>query len=266
MKPFRRFRLSSTWPKAVPALAAVSLASVALATGVASAAAPTSNVVETAAAQPNLKAFVSLLKESGLDKTLAAGGPFTIFAPSDDAFAKLPKAELDHLQNDPSHLTATLLYHMLPGQLLSKSAMTMNEATTLDGNAKVGLSVVGASLYYGNAKVVTPDIMATNGVIDIVDTVLTAPVMPSTMPTSRAAYCAVAGDTTRAGKPIPAGRFLNLRYGQPGWDFHYAGATVAIFVAGTGLTCAAPPAGYKLQGTAPDELHVPGGLYPYYTK
>ena len=263
-------RLLKRFHLPVAGLAAAALAVSAVAAGsttatAASQAAPTMNIVDTAAAAANLKTFVSLLKTSGLDKMLAAsGGSYTVFAPSDDAFAKLPKATLDQLESNPSLLKATLLYHMLPGETLSPAAVTMSSAITLDA-AKVGLSVVGGSLYVGDAKVLTPDTLATNGVLDVIDTVL-APPGPVMSTDKRAAYCAAAGDTTVAGKPIPAGKFLNLAYQQPTWDFHYTGATVAIYVDKMGLTCAAPPTGYTLKGTAPDELHVPGGLYPYYVK
>jgi hypothetical protein len=140
----------------------------------------------------------------------------------------------------------------------------MTSAPTLNG-ARLGLSAVGDSLYANNAKVVSADLLATNGVIQSIDTVL-MPLASRNVTASRAGYCAVPGNTTPAGKPITDGRFLNLDYAQPTWDYHYAGATLAIYVQGSGLTCADPPAGYTLQGTAPDELGVPGGLYPYYAK
>ena len=143
----------------------------------------------------------------------------------------------------------------------------MSSATTLYNSRKVGLSMVGDALYVGNAKIVTPDMTATNGVIHVIDTVLTLPALvPTKFAGGRVAYCAVAGDTTIAGKPTPAWKVPNLRFGQPAWDYHYVAATLAIYVDKKGLTCAAPSDGYVLDGTAPDELHVPGGLYSYYVK
>jgi hypothetical protein len=170
---------------------------------------------------------------------------------------------LADLKNDPGLAKAAILYGVLPKLMMSADAMKESSATTLYNSRKIGLSVVGGSLYVGDAKVTTPDTLATNGVLHVIDTVLMPPAEVLTT-TDRAAYCAVAGDTTPAGKPIPAGKFLNLSYRQPSWDYHYVGADPAIYVDKLGLTCAAPPAGYTQNGTAPDELHVPGGLYPYF--
>jgi uncharacterized surface protein with fasciclin (FAS1) repeats len=249
---------------AAAALTLVAIAAGAVAAGAATNAAPTMNVVQAAAANTDLTTFSAMLKTSGLDKTLAGSGPFTVFAPNDAAFAQLPTSTLDELQSDPHLLASVLRYDVVAGDIMSAAAKTMSSATTMTG-ARVGLSVVGDSLYVGDAKVVTPDVAATNGVLHVVDTVLMPPSEPD-VTGNRAAYCAVAGDTTPAGKPIPAGRFLNLDLGQPGWDYHYVGAKLAAYIYGRGLTCAAPPAGYKLRGTAPDELHVPGKLYLYYSK
>jgi hypothetical protein len=82
--------------------------------------------------------------------------------------------------------------------------------------------------------------------------------------TPRAAYCAADGNTGADGAKLTAGAFLNLRTGQPAKDAHYAGATLARFVEGTGLTCDAPPAGYVQKGFAGDAQHVPDGLYAYF--
>jgi hypothetical protein len=82
--------------------------------------------------------------------------------------------------------------------------------------------------------------------------------------TPRAAYCAAAGNTAPDGSKLTAGSFLNLRVGQPGKDPSYAGATLARFVEGKGLTCDAAPAGYVQKGFAGDAQHVPDGLYAYY--
>ena len=81
--------------------------------------------------------------------------------------------------------------------------------------------------------------------------------------TPRAA-CAASGHTTPSGSAITPGAFLELRPGQPAKDAHYAGATIARFVQGTGLTCDAAPAGYVQKGLAGDAQHVPDGLYPYF--
>jgi uncharacterized surface protein with fasciclin (FAS1) repeats len=252
---------------------ALAVAALALTTGVlastAGAATKAGTIPETAAAAGNFKTLVSLLQATGLDAVLAKGGPYTVFAPTDEAFAKVPKATLDALAANKALLASVLLYHVVGGSVPASEAVKLTSAQTLNGSS-MGISVVGGSVYINNAKVTTPDVMASNGVIHVIDTVLIPPVTPSGSRVlgigSGAGYCAVAGNTTPSGAPIPAGRFLDLDYGQPSWDFHYAGATVANYVQGVGLTCSPPPAGYTLNGTAPSSLGVPSGLYPYYTK
>jgi uncharacterized surface protein with fasciclin (FAS1) repeats len=219
---------------------------------------------ETLVEAGDFKTLVALLQATGLDKVLAEGGPFTVFAPSDEAFAKVPAETLAALAADPGLLTSVLLYHVVGGNVPSSVATTLSSATTV-GGAKIGLSVVGESLYVNNAKVVKADVAASNGVAHVIDTVLIPPTEPSGG-MNRAGYCAVTGNTTPAGEPIRAGLFLELKLGQPGWDYHYAGAVPANYVEGMGITCSAPPAGYTLQGTAPESLGVPGGVYPYYVK
>jgi uncharacterized surface protein with fasciclin (FAS1) repeats len=221
-------------------------------------------IPDVAAANDNFKTLTSLLKASGLDKELSGSGPFTIFAPTDAAFAKLPKAMLDALAADPDALRAMLLYHVVAAKVTLTTAKTMSAATTLD-EAKVGLSLVGESVYVNNAKVVTPDIAADNGVIQGIDTVL-MPLAARKLSTSSAGYCAVAGNTWPTGKPIPAGSFLSLNRGQPTWDYHYVGAVPAFFIEGMGITCDPPAAGYVQKGRAPGSLHVPSNLYPYFVK
>jgi uncharacterized surface protein with fasciclin (FAS1) repeats len=224
----------------------------------------TTDIIDTATAAGNLTTFVSLLEKSGLDKELARGGPYTVFAPTDDAFARAPQAMLDAFAKDPRLLRSALLYEIVPGLLDLSRARTVSSVPTLNG-VRLGVSVVGDSVYVNNARIVAADRYATSAVIHTIDTVL----MPLASPRStktRAAFCSVAGNTSLAGKPIRAGTFLNLLFGQPSWDYHYAGAVPANYVEGKGLTCAPPPAGYVRRGTAPDELNVVSGLYPYYVK
>jgi uncharacterized surface protein with fasciclin (FAS1) repeats len=226
--------------------------------------ATTANLPEALVAAGNFKTLVSLLEATGLDETLATKGPFTVFAPTDEAFAKVPAATLEALAANPDALTSVLLYHVVSGRVPSSVATTLTSATTVSG-AMIGLSVVGESLYVNNAKVVTADVVADNGVSHAIDTVLIPPGEPTTG-TTRAGYCSVAGNTTPTGTPIPAGRFLELLVGQPGWDYHYAGAAPARYIEDMGITCKAPPAGYTLDGTAPESLGVPDGLYPFWAK
>lgn len=81
---------------------------------------------------------------------------------------------------------------------------------------------------------------------------------------ARAGYCSVAGNTATDGSPLQPGTFLDLVVGEPAKDSHYTGATPAIFIKGTGLTCGVPPAGYVQHGFAADAQHVGTGIYPYY--
>jgi hypothetical protein len=81
---------------------------------------------------------------------------------------------------------------------------------------------------------------------------------------ARAAYCSVPGDLAADGSALQPGTFLDLNVGEPLHDVHFAGATPANFVQGSGLTCSGPPAGYVRRGFASDQQHVLGGIYPYY--
>jgi uncharacterized surface protein with fasciclin (FAS1) repeats len=244
--------------------AATTLLGFSVGAGAATSADPTKDIVGTAVDAGNFKTFVSLLEKSGLDKMLMTGGPYTVFAPTDDAFANAPASMMNAFANDAALLKSALLYDIVAGDVSSTAAKTIHSTPTLNG-AMLGLSVVGDSVYANNAKVVSADLLATNGRIHSIDTVL-MPLASYSGTDRHAGYCAVAGNTTPAGEPIPAGKFLDLYYGQPTWDYHYAGATVAVFIQGHGLTCEAPPTGYVRMGTAPDELNVPGGLYAYYVK
>lgn len=256
--------------RATLALLALAAATAALAaTATASTSRAKADIVGTAVANGNFKTLAALLQATGLDKVLASKGPFTVFAPTDEAFAKVPKATLDALAANPEALKSVLLYHVVAGAVPASVAKTLSSATTA-GGSQVGISVVDGSVYVNNARVVTADVVADNGVIHVIDTVLIppAPAHGSRLAgtTSGAGYCAVAGNTTPAGRPIAPGTFLDLDYGQPARDFHYAGASPANFVQGIGLTCLAPPVGYTQKGTAPESLGVPAGLYPYFAK
>jgi uncharacterized surface protein with fasciclin (FAS1) repeats len=242
--------------------ASVATAGVVGASAATKADAPTKNIVETAVGAGNFKTLVSLLQATGLDAALSGKGPFTVFAPTDDAFAKVPASTLTALAANPDLLKSVLLYHVVAGSVPASVAATLTSATTLNGS-DIGISVVGGSVYINNAKVTTADVFATNGVIHVIDTVLIPP-GPVEIGASHVGYCAVPGNTTPTGEPIRAGKFLELVFGQPSWDYHYAGAAPAIFVKDVGITCGSPPAGYTLKGKAPDTLNVPGGFYDYY--
>ena len=142
-------------------------------TGPASAGTRASNVdiVQTAVAAGQFTTLASLLQKAGLVDTLATGGPFTVFAPTDAAFAKVPKATLDALAADPAKLKAVLLYHVVPGRVTAADVVKLTSAKTAEGRS-LGIKVVNGSVFVDGAQVTTPDVEATNGVIHVIDSVL----------------------------------------------------------------------------------------------
>src|SRR5690606_29540184 len=136
----------------------------------------TASIAEIAAADPNFSTLVAALSAAGLVDTLAGEGNFTVFAPTNDAFAALPEGTVDALLADPSgDLTQILLYHVVDGVARAADVVGMSEATTLNG-APIAIAVVdGAVRLNESANVVTTDIEATNGVIHVIDSVLLPP-------------------------------------------------------------------------------------------
>ena len=137
-------------------------------------AAPTKNIVQTAVAAGQFKTLVSLVKKAGLVGALSGKGPLTVFAPTDAAFAKVPKATLAALAADPMKLKAVLLYHVVKGRVTAAQAEKLTSATTLEGQ-KLKLHVGGGSVFVNGARVVTPNVFATNGVIHVINAVLIPP-------------------------------------------------------------------------------------------
>jgi uncharacterized surface protein with fasciclin (FAS1) repeats len=154
---------------AVLAVAAVAVGGA----GTASAETRASNVdiVQTAVAAGQFTTLASLLQKAGLVDTLATGGPFTVFAPTDAAFAKVPKATLDALAADPAKLKAVLLYHVVPGRVTAADVVKLTSAKTAEGRS-VAIKVVNGSVFIDGAQVTTPDVEASNGVIHVIDSVL----------------------------------------------------------------------------------------------
>jgi len=134
------------------------------------------DIVATAAAAGNFKMFTRALTEAGLLETLKGPGPFTVLAPSDEAFARMPKATLDALFANKSALRNVLLYHVIAGRLTAANLSTMNGKSrkTVEGT-DAAIAVNGTQLTVGTAVVVTSDIAAKNGIIHVVDRVLTLP-------------------------------------------------------------------------------------------
>lgn len=134
-----------------------------------------SDIVDLAAADPQFSTLVGLIKTAGLVDTLKGAGPFTVFAPTNDAFAKLPKDVLDGLAKDTTKLKAVLTYHVVSGKVLAKDAMNLTSADTVNGK-KLEIKKVSDGaiphLTIGGAKIVKTDIIGSNGVIHVIDTVL----------------------------------------------------------------------------------------------
>lgn len=142
--------------------------------GASAASAPTKNIVETAVAAGSFKTLVSLVTKAGLAPTLSGSTNYTVFAPTDAAFKKVPKATLAALGKDPAALKRVLLYHVVPGKVTAASVVKLKSAKTAAG-PKVSIAVVGKGVRINKSNVTKVDILTTNGVIHVVDTVLIPP-------------------------------------------------------------------------------------------
>lgn len=130
------------------------------------------NIVETAINAGNFKTLVAAVQAAGLVDTLSGEGPFTVFAPTDEAFAKLPEISLTGLMNNKEMLTKVLTYHVVPGKVMAAQVAGMMSATSLEGDTiKIQASDQGV-LLNDKANVTATDIECSNGVIHVVDTVL----------------------------------------------------------------------------------------------
>lgn len=132
-------------------------------------AAQAKDIVDTAVGAGNFKTLAAALQAAGLVETLKGPGPFTVFAPTDDAFAKVPKAQLDALLKDKAKLTAVLTYHVVPGKVMAKDVKAGKVKTVQGGELTVA---TGSGVMVDNAKVTATDIVADNGVIHVIDTVV----------------------------------------------------------------------------------------------
>ena len=131
------------------------------------------SVADTLAGQPQLSTLNSLVGKAGLTDTLKTGGPFTVFAPSNEAFAKVPAKTMDELAHDPARLKAVLTYHVGPGKIMAADVKNGNSKTV--NGASLALSKAGDFVTVEDAMVQTADIVATNGTVHIVDSVLIPP-------------------------------------------------------------------------------------------
>ncbi len=132
-------------------------------------AAQAADIVDTAVSAGSFKTLVAAVKQAGLVDTLKGPGPFTVFAPTDEAFAKIPKDKLDALLKDKAMLTKVLTYHVVSGKVMA-SDVKAGKVASVEGE-KLTLATKGGVMV-NNAKVVKADIVADNGVIHVIDSVL----------------------------------------------------------------------------------------------
>jgi uncharacterized surface protein with fasciclin (FAS1) repeats len=133
-------------------------------------AAPTADIIETAVAAGTFSTLATALTAAGLIDTLKGAGPFTVFAPTNDAFAKIPPADLKALLEDKGALTKVLTYHVVAGKVMAADVVTMKEAKSVQGSTIAIDATSGVKV--NNATVTATDILATNGVIHVIDTVI----------------------------------------------------------------------------------------------
>jgi uncharacterized surface protein with fasciclin (FAS1) repeats len=131
----------------------------------------TGDIIETAVSAGSFTTLAKALEAAGLVETLKGEGPFTVFAPTDEAFAKLPEGTLDALLQDKEKLTAILTYHVVPGEVTSEQVAGLSSATTVNGK-ELTIAARDGKVTVGTASVTQADIPATNGVIHVIDSVL----------------------------------------------------------------------------------------------
>jgi len=137
-------------------------------------AAPTKNIVETAAGAPQFSTLVSLVKKAGLVGVLSGKTNYTVFAPTNAAFKKVPKKTLNQLAANKAMLKKVLLYHVLPGKVPASKVLKMKSAKTAEGS-KVTFSVRGKNAFVNEAKIVKTDIRCSNGIVHAINAVLLPP-------------------------------------------------------------------------------------------
>ena len=137
------------------------------------------DIVETAAQAGTFSTLVAAVKAAGLVQTLKAPGPFTVFAPTDEAFAALPKGTVESLLKDVPRLTSILTYHVVPGRVAAADVIRMTssgpaEAKTVQGQPVTlkTQGILSKSVHVNDAKVVKADVEATNGIIHVIDKVI----------------------------------------------------------------------------------------------
>lgn len=154
--------------------AIIVVAAVAALSGCASVSKPMS-VADTLAATPELSTLNSLVVKAGLTDTLKGTGPFTVFAPTNAAFAKVPAKTMEDLGKDPARLKAVLTYHVIPAKVMAADVKNNSNVKTVNG-ANLGVSKAGAFVTVEDGMIEKADMAATNGVVHVIDSVLIPPV------------------------------------------------------------------------------------------
>ncbi|MUG94254.1 fasciclin domain-containing protein [Scytonema sp. UIC 10036] len=129
------------------------------------------DIVDTAVNAGSFNTLVAAVKAANLVDTLKGAGPFTVFAPTDEAFAKLPEGTVDGLLQDIPKLTQILTYHVVPGKVTASEVVNLTSATTVEGSS-VKIDASNGGVKVNDATVTTPDVAADNGVIHVIDKVL----------------------------------------------------------------------------------------------
>jgi uncharacterized surface protein with fasciclin (FAS1) repeats len=136
-------------------------------------AASAADIVDTAVAAGHFQTLVAALKAAGLVDTLKGPGPFTVFAPTDEAFAKLPAGTVESLlkPENKARLQSILTYHVMPGKVMSQELVKLDSAKTVEGGS-IAIQTMDGGVMVNNAHVTQADIAASNGVIHVIDTVI----------------------------------------------------------------------------------------------
>lgn len=132
------------------------------------------DIVDVAVEAGSFSTLAAALEAAGLVDVLKGEGPFTVFAPTDEAFAKLPAGTVEALLADKEALTAILTYHVVAGKVMAADVVNLSEATTVNG-APIKIMVHDGSVMINNANVIAADVAASNGVIHVIDTVILPP-------------------------------------------------------------------------------------------
>jgi transforming growth factor-beta-induced protein len=132
------------------------------------------NIVEVAAAAGSFNTLLAAAEAAGLAETLATGGPFTVFAPTDEAFAALPEGTVEALLADPAALANILLYHVVAGTVTSEQVAGLSSATSLQGS-EIAIMIHDGAVMVNEATVIATDIAASNGIIHVINAVILPP-------------------------------------------------------------------------------------------